>query len=183
MAPKIGNWCLEDLYRKYSALTFRICLQYVKNREEAHEMVQETFLKVNRGLPDFQGLCSPMTWIHRIAVNQCLSRLERRKREREGIGRYFDERGTWEDRDDGVAADDRMEVENLLRGANQVTRRILYLSFGEGLTHSQIARSMGVSRVAVTRRITRFKAQALANRARELSEAGLAETGMASLAA
>jgi DNA-directed RNA polymerase specialized sigma24 family protein len=36
------------------------------------------------------------------------------------------------------------------------TRSVVWLSLGQGLTHSEIASSLGVSRVAVTRRITRF---------------------------
>lgn len=159
--PRIVAWRLEDLYRKHYKRAYKVCLQYMKDPDEAHEMAQETFLKVNRGLPHFEGLCDPMTWIHRIAVNQCLSRLASRKREREGIVRYFDECGGAREREEGDGAARRMEAEILLKGANQVTRRILYLSFGQGLSHAQIALSLGVSRVAVTRRITRFRNQAM----------------------
>ena len=168
--PRIGTWRLEDLYRQYYQQTFRVCLRYMKSAEEAHEMTQETFINVNRGLGSFQGLSSPMTWIYRIAVNLCLTRLASRRREREGIVRYFDESRTAPDGDDGDKAFRRLEAENLLKDANQVTRRILYLYFGDGLTQSQIAVSLGVSRVAVTRRINRFRNKAVElRRTREAS--------------
>ncbi len=160
MTPCSSPWRLEDLYRQYAGMTFRLCLKYVQNRDEAHEMVQETFMNVSRGLPGFQGASSPKTWIYRIAVNRCLSRMEERKREREGVSRFFDERSAWQDAETGLGADDRMEVESLLKMTDPITRRVLYLTFGQGLTHAQVARVLGVSRVAVTRRVTRFKAMA-----------------------
>src|SRR3569832_1463480 len=109
MIPRTEALRLEDLYRKHFKRTYRICLQYMKDSYEADEMAQETFIKVNRGLAQFEGLCDPMTWIHRIAVNQCLTRIASRKREREGIVRYFDECDPEGERDQGDRTYHRME--------------------------------------------------------------------------
>lgn len=160
MMTRNGAGGFEEIYRESAGRIFRICLRYMKDRDDALEMVQETFIKVKLGLPEFRGLSSPITWIHRIAVNQCLSRLARQKRERVGMGRYFEEERVPERLENGGAAGDRMDAETLLKHADPVTRRILYLYFVQGLTHTEIARILGISRVAVTRRITRFKAAA-----------------------
>ena len=51
------------------------------NREEAEEAVQDIFLKVHRGLNDFRGQSGILTWLYRITVNTCLTRLRRKTHE------------------------------------------------------------------------------------------------------
>jgi RNA polymerase sigma-70 factor, ECF subfamily len=152
---------LNDLYRKYRGKVIYLCYGYVKDWDDAREMAQEAFVRAYRGLDAFEGRSHLMTWITRIAINQCLSHLATRGREKLGMLNFLHERenedqgGGWEEETS------RLAVGRLLESADPVTRKVLVLAMHQGLTHSQIATTLGVSRVAITRRITRFKRNAL----------------------
>lgn len=152
---------LNELYRKYQRKVTYICYGYMKDWDDAREMAQEAFIRAYRAIDGFEGRSQPMTWITRIAINQCLSQLAARGREKLGLLNFLYERendaggSRWEE------ASSRVAVGRLIEHADPVTRKVLGLVMHQGLTHSQIATTLGVSRVAVTRRITRFKRKVL----------------------
>lgn len=51
----------------------------VKNKEEAEELTQDIFLKIYNGLSDFRGDSQLKTWIYRITVNTCITKLNSRR--------------------------------------------------------------------------------------------------------
>lgn len=69
------------LVDRYKDLVFTLALRMVKNREEAEEVSQDTFIKVFKSLNKFKGKSKFSTWIYKIAYNTCLDRLKRIKRE------------------------------------------------------------------------------------------------------
>ena len=69
----------EDIYRKYWNKIFRLCMGYVNDYSLAQDMAQETFIKVWQYLPTFRNEANIDTWIFRIATNNCLRQLERKK--------------------------------------------------------------------------------------------------------
>jgi RNA polymerase sigma-70 factor (ECF subfamily) len=56
------------------------------NREDAEEAVQDIFLKAHRGLAEFRGESTIRTWLYRITVNTCLTRLRNRRNNQESAG-------------------------------------------------------------------------------------------------
>jgi len=68
-----------ELVRRYEAKIFRLAQHITQNREDAEDVLQETFLKAYEHLDQFQGNSKFYTWIVRIAVNQALMKLRRRK--------------------------------------------------------------------------------------------------------
>jgi len=52
------------------------------NREDAEEAVQDIFLKAHRGMAEFRGKAKIRTWLYKITVNTCLTRMRRRTPER-----------------------------------------------------------------------------------------------------
>jgi len=152
---------LNELYRKYQRKVTFICFGYMKDWDDAREMAQEAFIRAYRALDNFEGRSQLLTWITRIAINQCLSRLAARGREKLGLLNFLHDRemeepeGKWEE------ACSRLAVGRLIERTDPITRKVLGLVMHQGLTHSQIATTLGVSRVAVTRRITRFKHKVL----------------------
>lgn len=73
------------------------------NREDAEEAVQDIFLKAHRGLADFRGESEIRTWLYRITVNTCLTRL--RKARPDFVYPDADESESGS-RWDGIASDD-----------------------------------------------------------------------------
>jgi RNA polymerase sigma-70 factor (ECF subfamily) len=69
----------EKLMRQYERQIFRISLQITQNREDAEDIVQDTFFKAFQKIDQFQGNSKFYTWLVRIAVNESLMRLRKRK--------------------------------------------------------------------------------------------------------
>ncbi|MCF8272485.1 MAG: sigma-70 family RNA polymerase sigma factor [Flavobacteriaceae bacterium] len=69
------------LVDRYKDLVFSLALKMVKNREEAEEIAQDTFVKVFKSLSKFKGDSKFSTWIYKVTYNTCLDRLKKNKRE------------------------------------------------------------------------------------------------------
>lgn len=67
----------EGLIRQYDRRVLAIALNYAGNMEDAKDIYQEVFIRVYRALPSFQFRSKFSTWLHRIAVNVCLSHCSR----------------------------------------------------------------------------------------------------------
>lgn len=69
----------ETLVNRYENKIFRLALNITQNREDAEDVMQEAFLKSFEHLDEFQGNSRFYTWLVRIAVNQALMKLRKRK--------------------------------------------------------------------------------------------------------
>ena len=69
----------EQLIRQYDRQIFRIARHITQNKEDAEDIVQDTFLKAYQKLHQFQGNSKFYTWLVRIAVNESLMRLRKRR--------------------------------------------------------------------------------------------------------
>src|ERR1051326_5333688 len=74
-----GSRAFNELVRRYEGKIFRLANHITQNREDAEDVLQETFLKAYEHLDQFKGDSKFYTWIVRIAVNQALMKLRRRK--------------------------------------------------------------------------------------------------------
>ena len=112
----------EELVRRYDARLLRITQQVTHNLDDAQEAVQETFLKVFQKLHQFHGNSKFSTWLTRIALNEALTRL-RRRRFTEIPLEYEDDDGEhlpldladWSPNPEQLCS--RAELRELLRGA------------------------------------------------------------------
>jgi len=66
------------LVEALSPAVYRLALKIVSDPLDAEDVLQETFLKAMKALPQFEGRSSLSTWVHRIAVNEALMHLRRR---------------------------------------------------------------------------------------------------------
>ncbi len=67
------------LVNQYKNLVFTLALKMLKNREEAEEIAQDTFVKVYQSLHKFKGDAKFSTWVYKITYNACLDFLKRNK--------------------------------------------------------------------------------------------------------
>ena len=72
----------NTLLRRYEGKIFRLAMNITQNREDAEDVLQEAFLKAYEHLDQFQGNSRFYTWIVRIAVNQALMKLRKRRSDR-----------------------------------------------------------------------------------------------------
>jgi RNA polymerase sigma factor (sigma-70 family) len=73
------------LVDRYKEMIFTLALKMIKNREEAEEVSQDTFIKVYNSLNKFKGDSKFSTWIYKIAYNTCLDRLKKNKKKENTI--------------------------------------------------------------------------------------------------
>lgn len=69
----------DALVRKYERQIFRIAQHITQNREDAEDVMQDSFLKAYEKLDQFQGNSKFYTWLVRITVNESLMRLRKRR--------------------------------------------------------------------------------------------------------
>src|SRR5438105_2264030 len=72
----------NELVTRYSRKIYRLAKHITQNDEDADDVLQETFMKAFEHLSDFQGQSKFYTWIVRIAVNESLMKLRKRKSDR-----------------------------------------------------------------------------------------------------
>jgi RNA polymerase sigma-70 factor, ECF subfamily len=70
----------EQLYKEHSGFVYSVALRVNQNSADAEEVTQDVFMKVYRGLKDFQGKSSLRTWIYRIAINTALNQCRKSNR-------------------------------------------------------------------------------------------------------
>lgn len=63
-----------EIIARYRARMFSVAFALLKDRHEAEEIVQDTFIRAHRGIHRFRGECSLVTWLHRITVNLARNR-------------------------------------------------------------------------------------------------------------
>lgn len=74
-----GEEAFTELVTHYEGNIYRLARHITQNPEDAEDVLQETFLKAYEHLGDFQGNSKFYTWLVRIAVNQALMKLRKRK--------------------------------------------------------------------------------------------------------
>lgn len=80
MARKGDHSAYERLYRLHKPDVSSLCLRITRKPEEAEDLSQNVFLQAYLKLPQFRGESSLGTWLHRIAVNECLQYLRKERR-------------------------------------------------------------------------------------------------------
>src|ERR1700720_1659983 len=74
----------NELVGRYSRKIYRLAKHITQNDEDSEDVLQEPFLKAFEHLSNFQGQSKFYTWIVRIAVNESLMKLRKRKSGRTG---------------------------------------------------------------------------------------------------
>ncbi len=70
----------EKLVRAHIGWMLALARRLLRDPELAEDAVQEAFISAFRGFADFEGRAQIRTWLHRITVNACLSKLRQLKR-------------------------------------------------------------------------------------------------------
>ena len=63
----------------HSGVVYRLALKMLDREQDAEDVLQETFIKAYKALPKFDGRSSLSTWLYRIATNEALMILRKRK--------------------------------------------------------------------------------------------------------
>ena len=160
----------EQLVRKYDRNVFRIANHITQNREDAEDVVQDAFLKAFQNLGQFQGQSKFYTWLVRIAVNEALMRLRRRRPERmvsldEDINTGEDtiprEVADWSPNPEQLYNQSELReiLQKTIQGLPPSFRTVFVLRDVEGLSTEETADALGLSIPAVKSRLLRARLQ------------------------
>ena len=73
----------EELVRTFGGRLLSVARRFVRNDEDAQDIVQSAYLSAFKALPQFEGNCALSTWLHRIVVNTSLMKLRSKRRKPE----------------------------------------------------------------------------------------------------
>jgi RNA polymerase sigma-70 factor (ECF subfamily) len=127
----------EQVYLAHGARLKSMAYHILGTRTDAEDAVQETFLKLYRGIHGFQGQSSIGTWLCRILINTAYDVARKRQRERVRMGSTLDppeEPGTRQNR---LAL--KVALDDALRRIHPKHRMVFLLFEVEGLRHAEIA--------------------------------------------
>ena len=160
----------ETLVNKYDRQIFRIAQHITQNREDAQDVVQDAFLKAYEKLDQFQGNSKFYTWLVRIAVNESLMRLRKRR-----TGKMVSIDDDIETEEGSVPRDladwspnpeqnySQAELAEILRktiqGLPHGFRIVFVLRDVDGLSTEETAETLGLSIPAVKSRLLRARLQ------------------------
>jgi RNA polymerase sigma-70 factor (ECF subfamily) len=141
---------IEELYRRYRGHIFHCCRKYIKDSADIEDVVQTVFLKAWKALGKFESRSEHFTWLYRIAVNECLNHLKKRKKESVS----FDE-VIWSSDEIAVFSTEerRLLWEFMIKSIDKKERVIIFLYSVEGLSISEIADVVEVSRQALHKKL------------------------------
>jgi RNA polymerase sigma-70 factor (ECF subfamily) len=114
----------DDLVRRHHARIHRLALHMLRDRAEAEDVAQETFIRAYQALARFDGRSEPYTWLYRIAVNLSLNLL----RSRRGQASRID---VQDPRLDGLLTETRPSA--LADPPGHAERKELYIALCEGI--------------------------------------------------
>src|SRR5580692_8508513 len=160
----------SELVRRYEGKIFRLAMHITQNREDAEDVLQETFLKAYEHLDQFQGNSKFYTWIVRIAVNQALMKLRRRKADRSvsldetidtGEDNIVREIAAWgEDPEERFSREELGELlDSAIKGLEPPYRSVFVLRDIEDLSTEETADALDLSIPAVKSRLLRARLQ------------------------
>ena len=162
------------LLDRHAPQLFRVALSLTRNRDDAEDLMQETFVGAYRGLKKFEGRASVKTWLTQILTRQAARAWHRSKNERSTLsihaagddgnssnaaaGRFREEQalavpGT------SAQVEKRLDVMEVLKKLSPPHREVLVLREIRGLSYDEIAQALSVPRGTVESRLSRARAE------------------------
>src|SRR6266478_2636830 len=158
------------LVAEYSRKIYRLAKNITQNDEDAEDVLQETFLKAYEHLSGFQGNSKFYTWIVRIAVNESLMKLRKRKGDRTvpldeprdaGEDRVIREIAVWEENPEQRYSREELGeiLDESVQSLRPAFRTVFVLRDIEELSTEETADALGISVPAVKSRLLRARLQ------------------------
>lgn len=158
------------LVNKYERKIFRLAKHITQNDEDAEDVLQESFLKAYSNLDTFQGQSKFYTWLVRIAVNESLMKLRKRKSDRtvsldephetdeDTVTREI---AVWDDDPEKKYSQEELRdiLSKAVDGLKPGFRTVFVLRDIEELSTEETAEALGISVPAVKSRLLRARLQ------------------------
>jgi RNA polymerase sigma-70 factor (ECF subfamily) len=154
---------LGEIYRLYVRRVFGLCRCMLDSRESAEDVTSEVFLKLQRSIESYDGSIPFPRWLLRVAGNQCIDALRRRKRGQQKIVEV-EEVGLIEAADSApsplgavLSTEERAQVRDAIARLPENYRVPLVMRYYGELSYDEIAQQLGLQRNYVAALIFRAK--------------------------
>ena len=173
MENQLTDLDITQIYKEFHPKILRYLERLTGDKEDARDLVQDVFLKVDQGISKFEGRSSLSTWIYRIATNVSNDRFRSasfQKGKKQTLTDEFieedkEDRNTWTGEKE-TSSDQRLErkemsgcINRYIYDLNEDYQKVLVLSEYEGLKNKEIASILGVTLDTVKIRIHRARTQ------------------------
>ena len=160
----------SDLVKQYDRRVFRMAKQITQNDDDAEDVLQETFLKAYTHLDDFQGNSKFYTWLVRIAVNEALMKLRKRRSDRSvpldepidtGEDEVVREIAVWDENPEQQYSRDELGaiLDEAIQSLKPAYRTVFILRDIEEMSIEETAQALDLSISAVKSRLLRARLQ------------------------
>lgn len=144
---------MRQIYDRCSGRVYGLMVRMV-GRQDAEDLTQQVFLQMFRKLDQFSGASKLETWLYRLATNEALQHLRRRKRQTtEPI--VTEPAAT--DPNRTMEAEEAQQLECALQRIHPELRAILLLKEEQQLSYRQIAEAMEIPEGTVGSRLNRAR--------------------------
>lgn len=135
----------RKLYEQFSGKLFGVAMRYMKDREEAQDVLQDAFVKIFRKIDTFRFDCPQEAWMRKIVVNTALKVLQKNAQMK-----WVDIDGQYdlEDQNQQNLGLENMKMDTLLGMVNELpegSRMVFNLYAIEGYKHHEIAEMLGIN--------------------------------------
>ena len=137
--------CQKSLFNRYASSLLGVCMRYARNKEDAEDILQDSFIKIFKKISQFKGEGSFEGWMKRVVVNTALKKYT--------VSRYSKELSVEEIKDtmlpnsNDVPAFNHLTEKDLLVLIHKLPdgyRIIFNLYVIEGFQHDEIANMLGI---------------------------------------
>ncbi|MBV9158642.1 MAG: RNA polymerase sigma factor [Acidobacteriaceae bacterium] len=160
----------SDLVQHYDRRIFRMAKQITQNDDDAEDVLQESFLKAYTHLDDFQGNSKFYTWLVRIAVNEALMKLRKRRSDRTvpldepidtGEDEMVREIAVWDENPEETYSREELAqiLDQAIQSLKPAYRTVFILRDIEELSIEETAEALSLSISAVKSRLLRARLQ------------------------
>ena len=144
----------RELFERTSTPVYRLLLRMTGNPDDAMDLTQETYVKGLRALGEFDGRSEIGTWLHRIAVNQALQFLRRRRSSALKLRELAPSRPT---ETQEPTTELRLDLDGAMAELPSEDRAVLLLRYQEALDYRHIAEIMECAEGTVASKLNRAR--------------------------
>ena len=145
----------RQLYDRFSAKMYGVCLRYAGNADDANDILQEGFIKVYRNIGRFRGEGSFEGWIRRIFVNTAIEHYRKKVK-------LYNVTETQENTIEDSALDvlDTLAEKDIIKIINELSpgyKAVFNMHVIEGYSHKEIAAMLGITEGTSKSQLARAK--------------------------
>jgi RNA polymerase sigma factor (sigma-70 family) len=133
----------QELYQKYCNAMFNTCKRMIGNREDAQDVLQDSFIAAFKSIDNFNGTASFGAWLKRIVINKCINHLNRKKKiQFESISNQTE--GEFHEDAERELEFSTQQINDAISKLPTGCRMVFVMKAMEGFDHGEIAQALEI---------------------------------------